>query len=56
MVQERSGLFTSAPKSLKVALRAADCRIREATEKLEAMLPLDKEKRLSLIEEIFDSE
>lgn len=39
MVDERSGFFQTAPASLKMALRAAELRIRQATEELKKLCP-----------------
>jgi len=44
MIEEKSGLFTSAPQSLRNALRACNFRIEIASNKLEKMFPQEKRK------------
>ena len=42
MIQERQGIFTQAPQSLRNALRACNFRIQIASNKLEKMFPPNK--------------
>jgi len=44
MISEKSGLFTSAPQSLRNALRACNFRIGIASNKLAKMFPEEKRK------------
>jgi len=46
MIQEREGLFRSAPQSLRSAYRACNKRIEVASDKLEKMFPPDRERSL----------
>lgn len=47
MVEERSGLFTSAPRSLRNALRACNKRIEVASARLEKMFPADPKRSVA---------
>ena len=46
MIREREGFFTSAPQSLRTALRACNKRIEDASTKLEKMFPRDRQRSL----------
>lgn len=53
MVEERSGLFTEAPLSLRNALRACNKRIKVASDKLEKMFPQEKRRNPDFFEVLF---
>jgi len=43
MCDERSGLFNSAPESLRTALRSVKSRLQGLTKKLQSMMPAEKQ-------------
>lgn len=54
IIRSKQGLFSDAPKSLKIALKVCDQRIAEVQGELEKMLPKPTEKSKGFFEEFFE--